>query len=797
MTARAREFRMAWAAGVMGFGGLFAQQLLLRELLIVFAGNELTIGLILSCWLASEAAGALWARRARISGASASDAADAPALRRFMGAALFFSLSLVPAIYAVRLIKPALGISVGTVVGLGSAATASLIVLAPVGVAHGALFTLGCAACFRRPEDCGTDGFRTPATHVYVLETVGTLLAGLLWTAALVRWGNAFQVAAGIALLNAATVLFLAGRLGRKRVRWRIAGAVLAVASVLAGVAGGADFLQRRSIEALWQRQNVLHYENTVHGNVAITENLGQYAFFTDGTPSFMIPVPDTGLVEPLVHIPMAAHPRPSWILLIGGGVGGFAEAILKHPSVARVDYLERDARLLHLQRELASAAEAEALDDPRVELHAADARAWLAGGGRRYDVVISRQHAPDNLHGSLFFSEEFFRLAADNLEDGGMLVLGFPGLVGHLDEPLRHLAAGVHGSLERTFPVVRAFPGDAHSFLIASRDAAVAGFDVDGFAQRLRERGLLDAAMLPWHVEQRLHPRWHAWFEEFAAGGTKRATSDFHPRALFLGVAHWSSLNAPGTARVLMGAFRLNPALLGLAVPAALLAAGAVLNRFSPGRQTRAIPAVMATGFTAMVVNLSLMFAFQIVAGRLFGWLGLLSAAFIAGLGIGALHSSWRIGRAADAGGFARKLLVQTDIAVLLFGSLLLALLPWAAPRIAAWLPSALVRILFFPLLLAAGAVCGAQFPAACAALALAANGRRNARRSAADPSGSGLVYAADLLGGCAGGILGGIALLPLLGLSGTGATIGLLKSATALMLALAPKSVASEEHP
>ena len=42
---------------LMGFSGIVAQVLLLRELLIVFSGNELTIGVILANWLIIEAAG--------------------------------------------------------------------------------------------------------------------------------------------------------------------------------------------------------------------------------------------------------------------------------------------------------------------------------------------------------------------------------------------------------------------------------------------------------------------------------------------------------------------------------------------------------------------------------------------------------------------------------------------------------------------------------------------------------------------------------------------------------------------
>ena len=42
---------------ITGLCGLAAQVLLLRELLVSFFGNELTLGIILANWLLSEAAG--------------------------------------------------------------------------------------------------------------------------------------------------------------------------------------------------------------------------------------------------------------------------------------------------------------------------------------------------------------------------------------------------------------------------------------------------------------------------------------------------------------------------------------------------------------------------------------------------------------------------------------------------------------------------------------------------------------------------------------------------------------------
>ncbi len=791
-----RQGRILWAAGVMGFSGLPVQLLLLRELLIVFAGNELTIGLILACWLATEAAGSLWARRADAgSSADSEGQRSMEALYRYAWVTLAFCLSLIPAIYAVRMIKPVLGISVGTVPGLGLAAAASLLLMLPVGITHGAQFTLGCVALSGAGASSGSvrrsrasSGPRSseqpPAGRVYIFETLGTLLAGLVWTAVLIRVANPFEVAAGVILLNAGTVLYLLWTLQRDTGRTLLSGAAtaFAAASLLLPATGLTHQLHHSSIHALWQNQNIVHYENSMYGNIVITENQGQHTFFTDGTPAFFSPVPDMELVEPLIHIPLTAHPNPERVMLITGGATGFLDAVLEHPSVTKVEYAEHDPRLLQLQLEHARAAGETWIHDSRVDAYAADARARLHESSERFDIIISRYHDPSNLHSSRHFSREFFQLAVRSLTEQGILVLGFPGLVGHLNEPLRELAAGVYHGLQQEFPYVRAFPGAGSSFLLASFDPTITTMDPDAFSKRLQQRRLLGAVALPWHVEQYLHPRRSDWFQELAAHGSTRPSRDFQPRALFLSISYWSSLNAPVAGRVLQAVYQLHPAAIAAGVVATLLLLAVALNHFTAQPRTPVVPAVLTTGFAAMLVSLSLIFAFQISAGRLFGWLGLLTAAFIAGLGVGALSTSRRLQYLTTSGPTPghtnsttpRRLLIQTEIAVLLLSTLLLILLPLAAPWLSTRVPATVLRLLFFPLLLAGGAVCGAQFPAACAVLT----------RPGKPTGDGGLVYAADLLGGCLGGILGGVILLPLLGLTGAGVSVGVLKAITIFLL-------------
>ncbi len=79
--------------------------------------------------------------------------------------------------------------------------------------------------------------------------------------------------------------------------------------------------------------------------------------------------------------------------------------------------------------------------------------------------------------------------------------------------------------------------------------------------------------------------------------------------------------------------------------------------------------------------------------------------------------------------------------------------------------------KILFLGVSFISGFLTGSQFPLA---VDLYLEKSRNLSQTA------GLLYASDLLGGCLAGIAGAVVLLPILGLTGTCLTIGLLKLAS-----------------
>ncbi|TVQ00143.1 MAG: spermine synthase, partial [Balneolaceae bacterium] len=311
--------RVRIAVIVMGFSGLIAEIFLLRELLIVFSGNELSIGIILANWLLLEAVGCFWPGRMI-------DQTEKK-IELFVLTTILFSIALIAAVFATRLIKLSLGVSIGEHIGLMPMFYSSLLVLLPVSILHGALFTFSCRiyAQYGKPEaDAAVAG------RVYVDETVGTVAGGVICTFVFIPLLNSFEVVIGVAFINMIICLWLLGPASRRMtvpnhqhegstveaetrrkdsgsLTTRLLTGILAAVTGIGLLTGQADRIHQKSIELQWRDHNVVHYQNSPYSNITVLENQGQYLFFLDGIPEIITPVPDMLFVEEFVHLPMLA----------------------------------------------------------------------------------------------------------------------------------------------------------------------------------------------------------------------------------------------------------------------------------------------------------------------------------------------------------------------------------------------------------------------------------------------------------------------------------------------------------
>ncbi|MGQ9467884.1 MAG: spermine synthase, partial [Anaerolineae bacterium] len=179
----------------LGFTTTVAQVLLVRELVAVFYGNELVLGLILAAWLAWGALGAGW------SGRFASDSHQRE--RTALATGGLALLGLLPALQMllVRAARGLLRVPPGALVEFGPMMGVVLLSVAPVCLLAGTLFPV-LARCLAEAGQ--------PAGRAYLWECAGAATGGALFSFLFIRYLDPFQTAALILTVDLAAALLLA-----------------------------------------------------------------------------------------------------------------------------------------------------------------------------------------------------------------------------------------------------------------------------------------------------------------------------------------------------------------------------------------------------------------------------------------------------------------------------------------------------------------------------------------------------------------------------------------------------------
>lgn len=714
---------------LIGFTAVLAQVLLLREMLVVCHGNELSLGLMLAAWLAWTALGSgLLGRLGRASRLL-------PLLFAVTAAAL--PLALLAVRHARAWWDAAPGEMLGPIPILLTAAIA-LACFCPV---SGWLIAAAMrAGADRQPPASG-------AARVYLLEALGSALGGLVAALLLLRRFSPLEIAAALAALNLLAAVFLLSRVRLVR--------LVAIAVLLPALVLSLPRLRAAELAAVardWPGFRVLATQASRYGQLAVLDNEGVATVVQNGQPLFS--APDLPTAEETVHFALLQHPEPRAVLLIGGGPSGAIAEILKHPSVRRLDYVELDPAVLDLSRRYLLPA---AIVDPRVHSYSLDGRLFLRTATGRYDVILVNLPDPQTAQLNRFYTLDFFREAAAHLANGGVLSLQVRGAENYVSPELARFLASLRRTLAAVFPRVVVLPGDTVHFF-AGDAASNLTSDPTEFSRRLRERGVSALYVRDYYTAFNLSPeRLRGFDARLAAVPATSLNRDFAPSAYYFDVMLWSE-QFGGAYRDLFRALAGVPLLRLLAlilVLAALLAIAARPRRAEFGRP--AAYAVALMGFTLMALQIVLLLGFQAVYGYVFEQVAILAAACMAGLGLG----SWCALKFVPA----RWPLVRPLLALQIAAAAAPLVFVWILQLAAAARSTTLVALaayVLFPLLaLLSGAMAGLQFPLALRAFLEAA------------PRRPGTLYALDLLGSCAGALLLSTYLIPVFGFTATAALI------------------------
>ncbi len=763
------------------------QALVLRELLMVFHGNELAIGLILASWLFW---GAVGCRTGTILVERSSNLS-----RLLFISVLLIAIALPVTILLIRGLRGFFDILPGASLSLADIAVSSFILTIPVCIPLGAQFVILTRIWRESEQSHDTSG----ASKTYIWEAAGHMIGGIVFTFVLVTYCTALQSAAVAAAFMVAAAMWHAStqKEASRRISRRLKIAIAVVPLVLFSLFPLLQRLDAWAYRMQWQQfaplYELVSITQSKHGVITVARRDGQYSFFQSGHLIFSTAGPGAsapGLEEQeaavFAHMAMAQHSDPRRVLLIGGGYRGTIAEMIKHP-IETLDYIELDEQLSATALPRISPPTRLALDDPRVSLLHTDGRLFIKQAQHPYDMIIVDIPDPATAVLNRYYTVEFFREAEELLAADGVLVLGAGSAPDLRGLALVNRKATIYHTLNKVFSRVLPF-GDRFMFFFAGNDPSQISLDPQVLENRYLSRNIVSDGFSSrqYHTIIRLPPtlriNWIVRNHGRAADAHIRGTetpplfpgsiaeqeaiedelppveqrffinSDFRPIGYFYTLMYWEAATRDERGEILRHLLHVKPEWIAIPVVLALLMALGLRyagRKRQSGCRYAVLLAVFTTGLSTMTLQVALLFAFQSVYGFVYEMVGLIVAIFMCGLAMGTTFTQRFIVDKTNL-----RILAILQLAMVFLAIIIAFILPLAAGMAS----PGMVFFCFSLLTLTAGILNGIDFPLAAACYL---NLVRRPEKAA------GVVYSLELAGSCIGATMASVLVAPIFGIT------------------------------
>lgn len=766
LNGRKTWYPLIIAVVLIGAHATIAQVLLVRELLVVFYGNELCLGVIFGAWLLGVAIGA---------------GAGGKVIKKvesrftvFLFLLLALCLFLPMQVSIIRLLRYLIDVPYGQHISILSLLWSSPLIIMPFSFVIGFVFPFS-ASIFQG----FTRGGATDIGVVYILESIGSLIGGAVFTFMLAPRSSSYETMAAltsIVLINMIVLILFTTKVFPRKVLLG-ASISLLVVSLWFIFSGDINRIESFFVEKRWQSFNpsirLMESADSKYQNIVIGKEQDQYSVYSNGQYAFSFPnVYEYG---PVAHLILSEHPSPKRILLIGGGVGGLMREMLKYP-IEKIHYIELDPKLLEITEKYLPEEDRAALADKRVKIFPVDGRYFVKTTHDKYDIIFINVPDPSTAALNRFYTLEFFQEVKDLLEHDGVLATSISSAVVYIGEIVGSYTGSIYKTLKETFKYVIVTPGQTNYYFACSEPNVVTT-DLDTLIARYKERNIETNSFSEYHFLPYLEP-WQVRFmeEHLKSRRNLSVNTDSKPVTYFYNLLLWDQFAGGQLQSLLRSLSKLKLwyflAAIGLFLIIRLTVKNSVLRNISKEKRFDSLFAIATTGFAAIALEIILIFAFQNIYGYVYEMIGLIVALFMMGLAVGGYisnavilrrHRDWLKVLMYIVGG-----MVAYSLAVILFVK---------------WFPFhyAGSEVFFMILIVIPGVITGLEFPIA---------SRIYLEEEVDSGHTAGMINSADHTGAFLGAILTGIVLVPIIGISGTCIVLAALNGASlALLIALVIK--------
>lgn len=590
----------------LGICSIISQFVLLRELQTTFQGNELSLSLILFCWLGGSGLGGFLSRYLLTQKRN-------PSTRRFdyptiLGSLfLFNSLWFFIGIFLSRSVKLLLSIPNFEILQPQQMLLISGLIILPQTIVFGLSFLLLCSI------------INNPL-KAYYQEALGAFFAGIL-SLLLIKYLDSAQIIWIISLLSFLCAVSL---IKNKRPFFRLAFIIALIIYIYLPVSGLLSKFQNYTQSFRFRPESLVVSTDSIYANIAISKKDNQYNLYENG--SLLFTTEDTESIEEFAHLVLLNHPNPKKILLIGQAVSGSLSEIVKHP-IESADYLEPDAKLIETAIKHIPQAESYGLKNEKVNIYNQDAASFTKKTATKYDLVILNLGNPSSLQLNRFYTVEFFRQIKKILSSDGHFSLAFSSKEDILTGDMLKYNRSLFKTAKSVFSNVKIIPGER---LILICSLKFGRLNSEELIERFAERKIQAKYFTAQHIKAKLLRK--EYIEKLLSGEDEDASLNYNysPYGFFYYLGLWGKQSWLNFKKIWEASNRLN--LTAIALFTLLLA--------FIFRKNILDVAIFSTGFTGIALEIIISFIFQINFGFLYYRLGAIIASFMLGLSLGGVIS-------------------------------------------------------------------------------------------------------------------------------------------------------------
>ncbi len=275
--------------------------------------------------------------------------------------------------------------------------------------------------------------------NTYSINTVGAVLGTILTPFVFIPfWGIR------LSLYGIYAVLILFGVYVLVRVReFRPASTVMTLAAVFFFLVLGKGYwvpnietqkagqgnFARLEINVPADRISLLDYKEGEYSTISVVEDKESRArtIYLDGFSTATVSSSFSGstYMQAMGFVPMALHPSPKRVLVIGFGTGNTMGTASLFPG-AEVHGIEIDKNVLEFSKWF-SQWNHDVLNRANTKMYIQDGRTFLKWSKSAYDVIIMEPMSPLQAGVVNLYSKEFYELALSRLKEDGLLVQWLP----------------------------------------------------------------------------------------------------------------------------------------------------------------------------------------------------------------------------------------------------------------------------------------------------------------------------------------------------------------------------------